>query len=70
MTSMCNFVSLSPLDDKAQCDMEWRGRSELMMISSQASLGVRESGLASGARIDRASSMAALSQLEDEIKVN
>ena len=70
-SSMCNFVSLSPLlDDKGQSDMEWRGRSEHMMTSSQASLGVRESGLASGARIDRASSLAALSQLEDEIKVN
>ena len=70
-SSMCNFVSLSPLlDDKAQSDMEWRGRSEHMVTSSQASLGVRESGLASGARIDRASSLAALSQLEDEIKVN
>ena len=71
-SSMCNFVSLSPLlDDKGQSDMEWsRGRSEHMVTSSQASLAVRESGLASGARIDRASSLAALSQLEDEIKVD
>ena len=69
MTSMCNFVSLSPLDDKAQTDMEWRGQREHMMSGSQASLGVRESGLDTGARMDRASSLAALAQLEDEIKV-
>ena len=69
MTSMCSFVSLSALDDKGQSDMEWRGRSEHMMAGSQASLGVRESGLDTGARMDRASSLAALAQLEDEIKV-
>ena len=40
------------------------------VTGSKASLGTRESDLEAGGQMDRASSLAALAQLENDIKVN
>ena len=80
MTSAPIFVSTSSHDDKSKIgEKERRGRSEDLMsedrreagvTGSQASLGPRESGLEAGGVRDRASSVAALANLEDDIKVH
>ena len=68
-------VFVRPEDDK-----EWTGpppgahlthldRMEARVTGSQASLGTRELGLEAGGRMDKASSLAALAHLEDDIKV-
>lgn len=69
-----NLVFVRPEDDK-----EWTGppgahlthldRMEARVTGSQGSLGTRELGLEAGGRMDKASSLAALAHIEDDIKV-